>query len=322
MSQRFQPWAPGRRLQWPTGLGRVTPSLASLRTALVLVLLPLLLAVPPAAPAPDVAVYVDWVEGRFVAGLGVVGVGEAADAADPVNLARFDVDVNPCHRRLYLDLLYEPDGATVHAGDAASATLVYEFRAELYHPNGTLAGSRRITSSAYGYSLGTVPAEGTYRLDLYLLVGADVSWSLRVRGLAAHGEALCEDRILVSEVEANPEGWDAGREWLELHNPGLFPVNVSGWTVHATHGTPASRTLQAGTVLEPGDRLVVTFDDQFLDNEAEVVLLVDARGYERDRTPELWDEANDDRSWQRVGDASDVWAFADATAGEENVDVE
>ncbi|MGC9024294.1 MAG: lamin tail domain-containing protein [Chloroflexia bacterium] len=39
------------------------------------------------------------------------------------------------------------------------------------------------------------------------------------------------DHLLVSEVLYDPEGTDAGKEWVEIYNPTNHPVDLSGWTL-------------------------------------------------------------------------------------------
>jgi hypothetical protein len=43
---------------------------------------------------------------------------------------------------------------------------------------------------------------------------------------------------------------DAGDEWIELYNPGLAPVDLSGWTLEIVGGE--SYALPQGTVMKPG----------------------------------------------------------------------
>ena len=63
------------------------------------------------------------------------------------------------------------------------------------------------------------------------------------------------DHILVSEVLYDPEGLDAGKEWVELYNPTYHPVDLSGWTLGdavapGEYGS-GRYAFPAGTVMPP-----------------------------------------------------------------------
>ena len=264
-------------------------------------LLFLLLALPLLASASGPSVVVlDWQEGRFVVS-GPVPLEGA-------NAARFGVAVDACHRDLRLDLLYDPEETAVSQEGLGEFALLHTFRVELVS-NGTVVRSLQVQRSGYGHPMGIV-APGEYELRLRLTQGENVSWSLRLRGWNIPDEPACFPRVLISEVEANPPGVDAGAEWVELWNQEDVQVDVSGWSLHGTHGTPSERMLPSGTVLAPGARLVVTFPQQGIDNVDEVVELR-ILSVVRDRTPALTDEENDARTWHR----GEPWAFAAGTLG-------
>ncbi|MCO4771179.1 MAG: lamin tail domain-containing protein [Deltaproteobacteria bacterium] len=61
-------------------------------------------------------------------------------------------------------------------------------------------------------------------------------------------------QVRVNEFLANPEGADAGKEWVELVNLGGAPVDLDGWTLS---DTTSVRHAFADTVLEAGRSLVV-----------------------------------------------------------------
>lgn len=264
--------------------------------------------------------YVD-ASGHFVAGLGVAGVG-ALDDGDPVpdagvgpiSLARipFAVGTHPCHPDLQI-LLTATENAT--AGTQEAALIVpYRFQLKLVDASGaTLPGAvfDFEGSGSARYPLPPEHARGSMlTADLYMLVGADATWALGIRGWLQH-----EGCVLVSEVEANPGGADAGNEWVELANLGFGDVDVSGWTIRTTHGAPAALTLPAGTTIAGGGRLVVTFPTQFLDNEDEVVVLEAVDGVELARTPALSDGADDARTHQLAMPDGATWAFLAGTPG-------
>ena len=129
--------------------------------------------------------------------------------------------------------------------------------------------------------------------------------------------------VVINELELNPEGTDAGFEWVELYNIADVTVDLGGWMISTTNGRICTYTLQGGTSIGPKDYLVVTFPTQCLDNADESVVLRGATGAEVDRTPTISDEGNDDRTWQRVTDGRDTdsaadWTFKNATKGDNN----
>jgi len=129
--------------------------------------------------------------------------------------------------------------------------------------------------------------------------------------------------VVINEIEQNPAGADYGNEWLELYNPTGSVVDLSGWEMRSTAGMVETYVFPDGTTIDAGGYLVINFGAQFLDNEEESVILLDASDVEVDRTPFRTDTYNDSRSWQRVPNGSDTesdsdWAFREETLGFSN----
>lgn len=264
--------------------------------------------------------YVD-AAGHFHAGLVAAGVGAPDDGepvppagVGPVNLARFPFSAHPCHATLDVLLDYSPTNASIET-ERASVALPYSFQVELFDDEtGTRLPGAVMRFDAPGtirYVLAPEFARATpLRADLYMLTGAQADWSLRIRGwLDAEG---C---VVVSELEANPDGADAGHEWVELTNLGFGSVDVSGWTIRALHGSPNAMTLPAGTIIDGAGHLVVALPGQFLDNTDEVVTLEAPDGVEYARSPALLDGADDARTNQLASDMGAAWVFAEGTPG-------
>lgn len=128
--------------------------------------------------------------------------------------------------------------------------------------------------------------------------------------------------VVINEFELNPPGDDSvpGAEFVELYNPTSASVNIGGWKVSTTHGTPVTITIPAGTPIPAKGYYVVTHTTQWLDNEDESIVLRDAAGNEIDSTPRKSDPYDDARSWQRNPDGEDMntdadWVFQTATRG-------
>jgi len=130
------------------------------------------------------------------------------------------------------------------------------------------------------------------------------------------------DHIVINEIEQNPKGKDAGNEWVELYNPTDKAINISGWVLQTTHGTVEIHHIHE-MLIDPGEYLVITFSDQFLDNRDESLILFDENGKEIDRTPIVGDDDNDDKTWQRIPDGYDSdspsdWSFLASTREKPN----
>ncbi|MBS3740727.1 MAG: tetratricopeptide repeat protein [Candidatus Cloacimonetes bacterium] len=47
--------------------------------------------------------------------------------------------------------------------------------------------------------------------------------------LLAFNTIIAQERIKINEIMYNPEAGDADKQWIELFNSGLHPVNINGW---------------------------------------------------------------------------------------------
>ncbi len=130
--------------------------------------------------------------------------------------------------------------------------------------------------------------------------------------------------VVVNEFEANPQGEDSGREWVELYNPLSEPRCVDGWAIRTTHGEGAEMPI-SGTV-PPNGLKVFTFPQTSIDNgypgdpfnDGDSVVLVDASGNTVDLTPTLSDWENDGRTQQRTWDGGPRWALETGSEGLSN----
>jgi endonuclease YncB( thermonuclease family) len=130
------------------------------------------------------------------------------------------------------------------------------------------------------------------------------------------------DNVVINEVELNPVGNDnysSVNEWIELYNPTDISMDISGSKISTTHGgeTHTFAILQ-GTVLNAKSYYVFERGSQWLDNNDESVILRNNADTIVDETPELSDEENDSRSWQRRPDGEDNWVFRSSTKAMSN----
>jgi hypothetical protein len=131
--------------------------------------------------------------------------------------------------------------------------------------------------------------------------------------------------VVVNEVELNPAGRDAGREWIELLNEGEETVDLAGWTVTYTYRIPGEITLSTEPLLlAPGKMFVFTYPSLMLRNADKTVIeLRDPQGNLVYRTSALEDDGNDGRTWQRFDLGADplfgdLWVLQDGTRGQPN----
>lgn len=128
--------------------------------------------------------------------------------------------------------------------------------------------------------------------------------------------------LKINEVELNPRGADENNQWIELCNKSPDLLNISGWFVK---GTRLGKTFKIpdGFVILPNDYLVIPFNSVMFSRENEAVVLLTPDSVEINRTPQLSDTADDDRTWQRFPDCVDTgtladWAFRNSTLGRSN----
>lgn len=140
------------------------------------------LALPAVAAADPSVVLVEEHEGWFVA-------PTTPFVGSPL-AHEFVFDAPECYRNLALDLLYDPDEAAVSADGAGDAAIAYEFRAEVWR-NGTLVLAARVDRSDFGSLLGLLDEPGEHTLRLSLGWGADVHYTLRLRGLFLANDPAC-----------------------------------------------------------------------------------------------------------------------------------
>jgi competence protein ComEC len=118
--------------------------------------------------------------------------------------------------------------------------------------------------------------------------------------------------ILINEVELNPAGSDSGTEEVELYNPSISAIDVSGWIMRSTAGTTATVAINEGTTILPTGYLIVGRDSQqqWLDNTGEGIELRNELGILIDSVGPFSDQDNDESTWQRSQDGQDNWVFS------------
>lgn len=138
--------------------------------------------------------------------------------------------------------------------------------------------------------------------------------------------------VVINEFEQNPPGTDKGNEWVELYNPTVSSVNISGWTLTTTHGNtvtviiPLNTTIVANGYYVYGNYTKNDKPAQWIGNEDESIILKNSIGQEIDSTPSLSDDVGDGgdyRCWARFPNGYDTnsssdWRFQNDTKGFSN----
>jgi len=125
------------------------------------------------------------------------------------------------------------------------------------------------------------------------------------------------DGILVNEVELNPKGNDIAKEWIELYNPTAVDINISNFEIRPLFKS-ATIKMPSDAIIEAGETYVLELDRPMLSNTAESLVLANATGDIKDRTPSLVDRGDDERTWQRIPDGNNEWQFVENTRGSLN----
>jgi endonuclease YncB( thermonuclease family) len=144
----------------------------------------------------------------------------------------------------------------------------------------------------------------------------DLTGSPLVGGADDTSSVAAGDTTLVNEVELNPRGNDE-EEWIELYNPTAVDINISGFEINPLFQSPTIE-LPLDAVIEAGETYVIELDRSLLSNTGESLVLANATGDVKDRTPSLVDRSDDDRTWQRIPDGNNEWQFVEDTQGSLN----
>ena len=133
------------------------------------------------------------------------------------------------------------------------------------------------------------------------------------------------DNVIINEVEINPLGNDSASisEWVELYNPTDSDIDISDWEIASTTVLKKTMTIPIGTIIEPGQFLIYSYQPVWFTDSSESVELRDENGIVIDKTPILSDIQNDFTSWQRLYDGYDFdsssdWKFVTSTPGASN----
>jgi len=125
---------------------------------------------------------------------------------------------------------------------------------------------------------------------------------------------LCDvSAIRINEVEMNPLGGSAEKEWIELYNDENESINMSGWTINDS--IKKRYTIQNETIIQPEDYYVIELSSAVLNNDGDNVTLYDNFGSKIDKTPLLKEEENSSQTWQLC---NFTWKFMGSTKGSEN----
>lgn len=134
---------------------------------------------------------------------------------------------------------------------------------------------------------------------------------------AAETSNLDAAKIVINEVELNPQGNDVRLEWIELYNPTYINVNISNFEIRTSFKSAIIQLPSEAKIASNGTYVVELYS-QTLSNTAESLALANASGEIIDSTPSLVDRSDDMRTWQRIPDGNNEWQFVAGTRDELN----
>jgi len=93
-------------------------------------------------------------------------------------------------------------------------------------------------------------------------------------------EPVYPGNIFINEILPSPEELDAENEWIEIFNENNFKVDVSGWQIKYTIGTPRTYVFTNGTKIRPNEFLVLHRPQTkiILKNEGDTLELLNPNG--------------------------------------------
>ena len=166
-----------------------------------------------------------------------------------------------------------------------------------------------------GFALSDIPGLGEIidNIPIPMLgvnVGLDVGVSVKF------GSANVQ-RLIINEVETNPEGTDRGNEWIELLNNTGSTIDLTGYSL--SYGTRSkASTMDLSGDLSPGEFLVIKPTFTLVNTSGRTLTLLDPEGTAIDELAVKADGANDGMTWQRESDGSTKWVLAEGTMGRSN----
>ncbi len=70
-------------------------------------------------------------------------------------------------------------------------------------------------------------------------------------------EVTYPEGIIINEIFPSPQGADDIKEWIELYNTNTVPIDISGWKIQDTQGTPTTYTFAKNTIIASNGYLVI-----------------------------------------------------------------
>jgi hypothetical protein len=135
---------------------------------------------------------------------------------------------------------------------------------------------------------------------------------------------LPQGGLLINEFELNPLGRRyIDFEWIELYNPTDNPINITFWKIENNDGD--LHWLPMYEIRRHECFCLSGFDEGWLDNDDEKVILFNPLFQIIDETPVKADISGDNRTWQRIPNGVDTdsdsdWSFSVRTIGKSNLE--
>lgn len=85
--------------------------------------------------------------------------------------------------------------------------------------------------------------------------GIGGSWDTNHNGILDSFES--KPNIVITEIMYDPNGDDAGKEWVEIYNAGTSAVDIGGWALRDLEGDSRSGSIPAGTFIQPNEAILL-----------------------------------------------------------------
>ena len=161
----------------------------------------------------------------------------------------------------------------------------------------------------------------------FVLIGLAVAVLATAAGAQeeAAEEEMLPDTLILNEIELNPQGFDADKEWVEILNVSESAVDIAGWQITANYRDDTILVIsEESKLIPPGGRYIYTYEGLRLRNDSgTVVQLINPDGVVVDQTSPLRDTEDDEQTWQRFPDGGDplfpdMWWFLPASRNASN----